>query len=89
MAVFSCGVANHTEPNSQKPVQNPVMKLTYPETKTVEQTDDYYGSQIADPYRWLEIDTAQEVEAWVKTQNEVTFDYLEKIPLSRKNTPTL
>lgn len=56
------------------------MKLTYPATKTNDQTDDYHGTQIADPYRWLEIDTAQEVEAWVKSQNEVTFDYLEKIP---------
>ncbi len=73
-----------TEPNTQNIVQNPVMKLTYPETKSVEQTDDYLGTQIADPYRWLEVDTAQEVEAWVKTQNKVTFDYLEKIPYREK-----
>jgi prolyl oligopeptidase len=56
------------------------MKLTYPETKTVDQVDNYFGTDISDPYRWLEIDTATEVEAWVKQQNEVTFGYLEKIP---------
>jgi prolyl oligopeptidase len=56
------------------------MKLTYPETKTVDQVDNYFGTDISDPYRWLEIDTAAEVEAWVKQQNEVTFGYLEKIP---------
>jgi prolyl oligopeptidase len=59
---------------------NDKMPVTYPETKTVAQTDDYHGTPIADPYRWLEIDTAAEVEDWVQRQNEVTFGYLEKIP---------
>ena len=79
--LWSC---QQTEPNTQNTVQNPVMKLTYPTTKTVDQSDDYHGTKINDPYRWLEIDTAQEVEAWVTTQNEVTFDYLEKIPYREK-----
>ncbi|RMG80097.1 MAG: S9 family peptidase [Bacteroidetes bacterium] len=56
----------------------------YPETKTVDQKDTYFGTEIADPYRWLEVDTAKEVEAWVKAQNAVTFDFLSKIPY-RKN----
>jgi prolyl oligopeptidase len=60
------------------------MKLTYPETRTVEQTDVYFGTEIKDPYRWLEIDTAAEVEAWVKAQNEVSFGYLESIPFREK-----
>ena len=59
---------------------NSHMKLQYPATATVDQVDDYFGTQIADPYRWLEVDTAQDVEAWVKEQNEVTFGYLEQIP---------
>jgi prolyl oligopeptidase len=57
-----------------------VIPVTYPETKTGDVKDDYHGTMVADPYRWLEIDTAAEVEAWVKQQNEVTYGYLEKIP---------
>ena len=51
----------------------------YPETSTVDQTDSYFGQEIKDPYRWLEDDNAPETEAWVQAQNDVTFDYLEKI----------
>lgn len=56
------------------------MKLTYPETKIVDQVDNYFGTDVTDPYRWLEVDTAAEVEAWVAEQNKVTFGYLEQIP---------
>lgn len=58
----------------------PVMKVNYPETKKGDVSDEYFGQQVADPYRWLEVDTAAEVEEWVKTQNEATFGYLEQIP---------
>lgn len=56
--------------------------FTYPETKKVEQVDDYHGTQVKDPYRWLEDDVreSEEVAAWVKAENEVTFGFLEKIP---------
>ena len=43
-------------------------------------TDVYFGVKVADPYRWLENDTAPEVEEWVKQQNEITQTYLQKIP---------
>ncbi|HMR43931.1 MAG TPA: S9 family peptidase, partial [Saprospiraceae bacterium] len=60
---------------------NPVIPLTYPETRRdTGLAEDYHGTQIADPYRWLEIDTAADVEAWVGRQNKVTTDYLEQIP---------
>ncbi|AMM50837.1 prolyl endopeptidase [Rufibacter sp. DG15C] len=52
----------------------------YPQTKKITHTDTYHGTQVPDPYRWLEADTAQDVAEWVKAQNQVTFDYLEKIP---------
>ncbi|WP_066832672.1 prolyl oligopeptidase family serine peptidase [Rufibacter ruber] len=52
----------------------------YPKTKKTEHVDTYHGFQVPDPYRWLEADTAQEVADWVKAQNEVTFDYLARIP---------
>ena len=55
-------------------------KLKYPNTKTVAQTDDYFGTKVADPYRWLEdLDSAQ-TKSWVEEQNKLTFSYLEKIP---------
>ena len=56
------------------------IKFHYPKTKTLEFTDVYFGTQVADPFRWLEDDTTPEVEAWVDAQNEVTFRYLESIP---------
>jgi prolyl oligopeptidase len=58
----------------------PVIPVSYPETRTEDITDTYFGIDVADPYRWLEIDTAAEVEAWVKAQNDVTFAYLDQIP---------
>jgi prolyl oligopeptidase len=53
--------------------------LTYPESRKDDVSDDYFGTVVADPYRWLEIDTSEEVGAWVTEQNKVTFDYLEQI----------
>ena len=58
--------------------------LTYPETKKVDQVDDYFGTKVADPYRWLEDDNAEDVKAWVTQQNEVTFNYLDQIPFRDK-----
>lgn len=54
-------------------------EMTYPETRTEDVNDDYFGTKVADPYRWLEIDTATEVEAWVDAQNVVTQDFLSSI----------
>ncbi len=42
--------------------------------------DDYHGTQVADPYRWLEDETSPETTAWIEAQNAVTFPYLERIP---------
>ncbi len=54
-------------------------KIEYPETKKVDQVDDYHGTRVSDPYRWLEDDNSEETLAWVKAQNAVTFAYLEKL----------
>ncbi len=59
-------------------------KLTYPETKKVDVVDDYFGVKVADPYRWLEDDNAEDTKAWVEAQNKVTFSYLERIPFRPK-----
>jgi prolyl oligopeptidase len=56
--------------------------LVYPRTKTVEQVDEFHGTKVADPYRWLEDDvrTSKDVADWVEAQNKVTFDFLTSIP---------
>lgn len=56
------------------------IEVNYPETRKSEHMDTYWGEQVADPYRWMEDDYAEETKAWVKAQNEVTFGYLEQIP---------
>jgi prolyl oligopeptidase len=55
-------------------------QLTYPETRKVDVVEDYHGTRVADPYRWLEDDNSDETKAWVQAQNKVTFSYLEQIP---------
>ncbi|MEL7498657.1 MAG: prolyl oligopeptidase family serine peptidase [Planctomycetota bacterium] len=57
-------------------------KMTYPETRRVEQVDQYFGVPVADPYRWLEDDVrkSKAVESWVEAQNKVTFSYIESLP---------
>ncbi len=55
-------------------------KPEYPKTNKVEQIDEYHGTKISDPYRWLEDDNSAETAAWVAAQNKVTFDYLNQIP---------
>ncbi|GHV34688.1 prolyl endopeptidase [Bacteroidia bacterium] len=63
---------------------NRQIAVNYPETKTVEQSDEYFGVTVNDPYRWLEDDRSAETEAWVEAENKVTFDYLSKIPFRNK-----
>lgn len=55
-------------------------KLTYPETAKVDTVDVYFGTEVPDPYRWLENDTSAATAAWVEAQNKVTNGYLSKIP---------
>ncbi len=54
----------------------------YPDTKKVDVSDSYFGTEVKDPFRWLEDDVrnSDDVRDWVTAQNEVTFGYLETIP---------
>lgn len=54
--------------------------MIYPETKKENVTDSYFGTTVADPYRWLEDDRSEETKLWVEAQNAVTKAYLAKIP---------
>jgi len=55
-------------------------RLKYPVTNKQYQVDSYFGTEVADPYRWLENDTSAETKAWVTAENEVTNAYLRQIP---------
>ncbi|GAE16469.1 prolyl endopeptidase [Bacteroides pyogenes JCM 6292] len=59
-------------------------KIVYPETAKVDTVDVYFGTQVPDPYRWLENDTSAATAEWVKAQNEVTAEYLSRIPFRDK-----
>jgi prolyl oligopeptidase len=58
--------------------------LIYPSTKKTDTVDIYFGTKVADPYRWLEDDNSEETRQWVKQENKVTFDYLSKISYREK-----
>ena len=60
--------------------QNQKSNVKYPETKKGETVDVYFETKVNDPYRWLEDDKSAETGAWVKAQNEVTYNYLAQIP---------
>jgi prolyl oligopeptidase len=55
-------------------------KLTYPIARKSDQVDDYFGTKVADPYRWLEDPDSVETREWVEAENKVTFSYLSGIP---------
>lgn len=71
LLLFSCGNKNSKSAGL----------FSYPETKKVDSSDNYFGTVIQDPYRWLEDDNSPETAEWVKKQNQLTFDYLSKIPM--------
>ena len=58
--------------------------IKYPKAEKDGTTDTYFGTTVADPYRWLENDTSAQTAAWVTAENEVTNAYLAKIPFRQK-----
>lgn len=70
LALLACKTETKKEP----------IVVNYPETAKVDTVDTYFGTEVKDPFRWLEDDRSPETEAWVKKQNETTFGYLENIP---------
>ncbi len=62
----------------------PTTSISYPDTKKGDVVDEYFGTKVADPYRWLEDDMSEETAAWVKAQNKTTYGYLNNIPYREK-----
>jgi len=69
IVVLSCKTETKKDP----------LLVKYPTTAKADSAQTYFGTEIKDPYRWLEDDRSAETEAWVKEQNNVTFGYLENI----------
>ena len=68
-----------TAPNEKQVIES------YPESNRDSSiVEDYHGTSIADPYRWLEDDHSDDTKDWVSRQNDVTFDYLDNIPFKSK-----
>ena len=72
-ALILSACSSQPKPQQQSP-------YGFPQTKTVDQTDDYHGTTVADPYRWLENLRSKEVSQWVNSQNEFSTPYLQKLP---------
>ncbi|MHC5723073.1 MAG: prolyl oligopeptidase family serine peptidase [Nostoc sp.] len=58
--------------------------LTYPSSHKSDQVDNYHGTLVADPYRWLEDPDSEETRTWIEAQNQITFVYLSEIPAREK-----
>ena len=76
--MVSANVLLHAQ-NEQKQTM-----INYPKSKKVDTVTNYFGTQVKDPYRWLEDDRSAETGIWVSAQNEITFNYLDQIPFRNK-----
>jgi prolyl oligopeptidase len=79
---FTAGLACAAD---EKPAQKSsrkgrVSRLSYPEARRCDQIDDYHGTEVADPYRWLEDPDSVETRDWIEAENKLTFGYLDSIP---------
>lgn len=65
------------------PIATLQAQLHHPFTKKENVEENYHGTTVADPYRWLEDDNSEATKQWVTDQNKVTFGYLDKINFRR------
>lgn len=82
-ALTACsGDEQANQPSAENAQEQAQVALSYPDTKRLDVTDNYHGTEVADPYRWLEEDVREnpEVAEWVKAQNAVTNEYLNSMP---------
>ncbi|ELU01668.1 hypothetical protein CAPTEDRAFT_204595, partial [Capitella teleta] len=78
ISLVSFGASTINQPLLQKEI--PITELNYPVTPRVDVPENYFGTGINDPYRWLENDLSPEVAEWVKEENKLTQQFLGQIP---------
>ena len=69
---------------NNKNIEHKPIAVTYPATEKGNVVDDYFGTKIAEPYRWLEYDTAENAKNWVNEENKCTENYLSQVPFRSK-----
>ena len=79
ISIFSCSSTKKAPLNNDSG-----MSIEYPKTRVDNVTDEYFGTKVSDPYRWLEDDRSEETSLWVKAENSVTENYFSKIPFKNK-----
>lgn len=87
LLIVGCNSTNKEDNSSINPMASKNLNRTpvnYHKTKKVDTVTNYFGENVPDPYRWLEDDRSEETESWVKQQNNVTQDYLERIPFRKE-----
>jgi prolyl oligopeptidase len=60
------------------------LELRYPVARKIEQTDDYFGTAVSDPFRWMEDVDSAELKTWIDAENELTQEYLAKVPVRER-----
>jgi prolyl oligopeptidase len=56
-------------------------RTQYPVAAKSDVVDDYHGTKVPDPYRWMEDLASKDVAEWVAAQNKLTVDYLQRLPM--------
>ena len=75
----ACQMQSTTKPTEHGSTVAPAAS-GYPIAKTGNQVDDYHGTKVNDPYRWLEDVDSVDTRAWIEAENKVTFQHLATIP---------
>src|SRR5262249_25175981 len=79
--IFVCTLTTSAQHSSaQSPAGSEASRFRYPQPRKSDTVDDYFGTKIADPYRWMEDLNSAEVKQWVDAENAVTFKYLDALP---------
>src|SRR6202171_3222064 len=84
VVVAAVEILPRTHAQTTKSMQKMIKTMTYPPARKSDQTDDYHGVKVSDPYRWLEDLDSEETRTWVEAENKLAFGYLREIPATEK-----